>query len=61
MRARRSDDPASNDQAWLEGKDRPAAHPPPRDRLADVVDDRGGEYCFIPNLSALRRLSELET
>jgi Dyp-type peroxidase family len=37
---------------------------PIRQRLSDVpafVVNRGGEYCFIPSLSALRWLSELDT
>jgi hypothetical protein len=37
---------------------------PIRRRLTDVpafVVNRGGEYCFIPSLSALRWLSELNT
>jgi hypothetical protein len=29
--------------------------------LPPLVVNRGGEYCFIPSLSALRWLSELET
>ena len=29
--------------------------------LAGLVVSRGGEYCFIPSLSALRWLSELDT
>ena len=37
---------------------------PIRRRLTDLpgfVVNRGGEYCFIPSLSALRWLSELDT
>jgi hypothetical protein len=37
---------------------------PTRRRLTDLpgfVVNRGGEYCFIPSLSALRWLSELDT
>jgi hypothetical protein len=37
---------------------------PIRRRLTDLpgfVVNRGGEYCFIPSLGALRWLSELDT
>jgi hypothetical protein len=37
---------------------------PIRRRLTDLpgfMVNRGGEYCFIPSLSALRWLSELDT
>jgi hypothetical protein len=34
---------------------------PPPEELPGFVVNRGGEYCFIPSLSALRWLSELDT
>ena len=38
-----------------------AADPPPPDRAADFVVNRGGEYCFMPGLRALRWLADLDT
>ena len=42
----------------------PSPKRPIRRRPTDLpgfVVDRGGEYCFIPSLRALRWLSELDT
>ena len=38
-----------------------AADPPPPARLPDFVVNRGGEYCFMPGLRALRWLADLDT
>jgi hypothetical protein len=35
--------------------------PPPPPGLPDFVVNRGGEYCFMPGLRALRWLADLDT
>ena len=39
----------------------PSSRSPPLDRAARFVVNRGGEYCFMPGLRALRWLADLNT